>query len=659
MTAFTDGIIEAKSSKSAEMKDSFSAMCCHDIVHAISRLASIYSQARLFHVSLIICFAIGASAGCQQLEYAEPEVNPSAVRGRDADETVKGNGSGAAARLPVTTGVRVLPASGNARALTIAIAQLSGRARESAAAAARQLAPIMRLGPEHVILFRPPPGLATKRLQDMLATDASVPARVVYGEKSYALLLPGTPMPVISLRMPEILDDRPTAEERNALMQGVAADLNRILANLPDDKPVLVAVAAAVPELSRAAAWSVVHEILAASNRQVTVVIGEDESFSSWQKEGVRYVSVGELEMKGGTPEGEREGRFAGLLWARLNAAAAPSFQVLRLDGMLELSDIQRRDQQTVSKLAATLTATPMDDLSPVTTVRLRNTTSEPLDFTAQWSFEQTEVRVLPQIMGFKLQPGEDYEQQFRFEYNQERSLKAVQPLLALRTSTNASNGDVRPITLIVRPWCRAAALLPNLSDPPALDGISSDWAVPAHSIEYLSQLAGDPSDWHGSRDSSAELRVAWHADDLWIGIRVTDDLRVGASGMRRTVGERCLVYMYSGDSQPLGIAVLSDGRYEFLLPNESPGEPAIATVADDNGYGAEIRVPGRLLVQDSVEVGVVRLDVVITDVDGAGDAPKRLVFSGRLNSDGVPVRELYGRFVRETPDADEPAVAE
>ncbi|MFO7822162.1 MAG: UV DNA damage repair endonuclease UvsE [Lentisphaeria bacterium] len=538
---------------------------------------------------------------------------------------------------------------GNGYGATLAFGRLSAAAGRSLADVAGELGLIQRLSPDHAILFHVPSGVSNPRLSDILNTRVSVPSRQLHKASSFAVVLTAKPVPVIALDLHPLFaagtdQDAGGRNERSAR----ARDLANVLKTLSQSDSLIVTVAGGVSRLRGSEEWQSLHQILAESQQQVTVVIASGELFSSWVKDGVRYISLNDLAEIDLETGDIQSGKFAGLLWVYSRQTTAPAFNIFGRRWTLGLSDIQLADQLLVSQLNASLKATPLDDLEPITTVSLKNVTDKKLNFSARWNFDQSHVEVFPQITGFQLDPGENYEQEFRVSYPAEQTVRAVNPQLELRTHLKTANGTRRGLTLTASPWCRIGGRISFFANPLVVDGQLDEWEADEYFIGRPSQVVEGKSAWSGARDISGGLQVGWRPGYLLLGVTVSDDMILGRAGMDKATEEKSTVYLGCNNEPAHRLQVWSNGEYKLEQPSEGGLQPEVAVNVTDTGYAFEAKIPFACL--ESSESGRAleefRLEMVLDDLDKQSGTPKRLVLSGRLGKQGKPVRELFARFI-------------
>ncbi len=62
------------------------------------------------------------------------------------------------------------------------------------------------------------------------------------------------------------------------------------------------------------------------------------------------------------------------------------------------------------------------------------------------------------------------------------------------------------------------------LTTPPTIDGVYEDWATNRYAIGYVVYGAGN---WTGAADLSGDVQVGWDDNNLYLSVRVTDDVYV------------------------------------------------------------------------------------------------------------------------------------
>lgn len=537
---------------------------------------------------------------------------------------------------------------------TLAFCTMSSGAGRSVADAARELTPIRRLAPGRAILFKVPSSLSRARLDDILGVPWAAPARALRNATSAAVVIADGPLPVIAVDMTgktrpaPAVSARPSASEPGWPRQ--FAGLIRLLRKYPEGASVVLCPNVSYARLKRLQSWQRLHDFLAGSGRSVTVVCDSSELFSSWVEDGVRYIAIGQLAIDPDALPVAANGRFPGFLWAETRSDRPPVFNVIDARGFMELSDIQRRDQLKMKQLAATLEVTPVDDLEPVTTLTLKNITETQLKFRAHWGFKQPDVKVVPQVVDFQLDPKEEYKQQFRFQYGSGRSIREIKPELVLHTELINSSGDAHPVKLRAAPYCRIAGTLSVTDESLDLDGKMAEWRVADYLLGHTFQLHGGRVDnektWDGTRDASGIVRFSWHEDALQVGMRVTDDLILGKSGNIKEAQENATLYIFADDHPVQKLTVWSNGEYGMTDPVDNQAQPEVAVTGFEDGYGFEARIPSGFF--SAATPDIIRVEVVLSDIDEPSGDRKQLVLSGKLDKQGVPLRDLYARFACE-----------
>lgn len=604
---------------------------------------------------VVLCLVMAAGTSCRLNSGSVEVFEAPATRGNNQAEKATGHGDS----VRPSISARDKPdhpsiADNQYPSNTLTFCTMSSRAGRSIADAARELAPIRRLGPGRVILFEVPPNLSRPRLDDILGVPWSVPERALRNATSSAVAMTDRPLPIIAVDMTGRVRSQHTASARQPAAEPgwprQFAGLIRLLRKYPAGAPVVLCPNVPYARLKRLQAWQRLQDFLAGSGRSVTVVCGSAELFSSWVDDGIRYIAIGHLVLDPEAVSVAENGRVPGFLWADRRSDRPPVFNIIDARGFMDLADIQRRDQLKMKRLAATLKVTPVDDLEPVTTLTLKNITETQLKFRAHWGFQQSEVKVVPQVVDFQLDPKEEYKQQFRFQYGADRSIRLIQPELVLHTELLNSNGDVHPVKLRAAPYCRIAATLSFTDKSLDLDGKMAEWRVADYLLGHPLQLHGGQAaaenTWGGTRDASGSVRFGWHPDTLQVGMRVTDDLILGHPGNTKEAQESVTLYIFADDQPVQKLRVWSNGEYFMTEPLDKQAQPEVAVAGFEDGYGFEARIPAGFF--SAATPDMIRVEVVLSDIDEPRGDRKLLVLSGKLDKQGVPITDLYARFACE-----------
>ena len=187
----------------------------------------------------------------------------------------------------------------------------------------------------------------------------------------------------------------------------------------------------------------------------IVLAVGGDR-FTWERRSGFEVLTVPWLRREA-TPDGGvvSEGRFPGIVWGAFNGGDV-SVRIVRLSGAVTPSRVARSFQEERARLRETFSASSIWAGHPATTVSCTNVTDGPLRFDARWEFSRGGIAVDPQILAFRLGPGEDFKQEFRFALPQGVPLKDVAPVFVCRTVVPDGDGRPTPLMIRVAPRCVA-----------------------------------------------------------------------------------------------------------------------------------------------------------------------------------------------------------
>lgn len=142
-------------------------------------------------------------------------------------------------------------------------------------------------------------------------------------------------------------------------------------------------------------------------------------------------------------------------------------------------------------------------------------------------------------------------------------------PQPTAQAATSSPSETSAPVDLSQRTGTSVSAKL--LATPPKIDGDWSDLPPKEYPADFVVYGA---SNWKNSEDLSASFRIGWDANNLYIGVKVHDDVYVqNASGAD----------LFKGDSIEilLDTNVAGDYYYDSLSPDDfqlgiSPGRPDV-----------------------------------------------------------------------------------
>ena len=189
-----------------------------------------------------------------------------------------------------------------------------------------------------------------------------------------------------------------------------------------------------------------------------------------------------------------------------------------------------------------------------------------------------------------------------------------------------------------------------RLPAAPLIDGSLAEWsAVPAWSSAFLVyQTAG----WDGSDDLQATWRLAWDANNLYVGVEVIDDIHVQTqSGNQIFRGDSVDMQIDTNRDGDFGPSLspddfqftLSPGDFNSLLPSafrsqgtvggqilDAPGGHHVTMTAQSTpvGYNVEAAIPWSDLNLAPVEGMVLGLALNANDNDTPGTAVQEVMKS-------------------------------
>jgi len=422
----------------------------------------------------------------------------------------------------------------------------------------------------------------------------------------------------------------------------VVAWLRQQVAEAPPALPLLVFLDepfwASQPE-----AWERVQaELGVREGDGVHVIAAGARRFSWWSAGRIHYHTLGGaaagLLAAGAAPA---DGEFAGLLWVTL-APPGLAVHVLEPSALLAPEVFSRRLQEQRRTLRAACQASPVAAADGVTEVRCENPTEAPLAFDAEWRFEGVAGRVEPQVLGFRLDPGQPFRQRFRLQVADGVPLKFAVPRLVLSTRCQDGTGRPVPVCIEVAPRVRMAGHLAALPEAVVVDGDLGDWTCAGYPLNHASQVVLAEQAWQGPGDLSATFYAAESGGSLCLALNVRSapglatgcallvDPR-GGEGGGFGVSESPVVVSAGPDGRVTVEAAQAEGVSVVWRPRTDGG---VLEVVVRPGLFAEGRIPDPLLA-----------DVVLSRFDASGRPITGLCFSG--DAPGRQSSVLYGRFTR------------
>ncbi len=402
---------------------------------------------------------------------------------------------------------------------------------------------------------------------------------------------------------------------------------------------------------SRQDVWPQLQAVLDNNAEHVQVVVGGGNRFSWWREDGRDYFSVPVLARGVNRPMSLPTGEFDGFLWGEPEADGKMNFRAIAWSGIIEREEMNRQDQLIVDILNANLSASAFSDSNPTTRVALRNTTGRRLQFTARWQAAK-EIQVEPRVVGFTLEPGGVFAQQFRLQPVAAGPLKFLAPRLVLQTGIAGPGGRPRQVELQAEPWGRINASAAFAEEPKTIDGNLDDWTQPGLQLNHAIQVIAGREAWGGPADLSGIVRLAYDHDHLYIAVRVIDDQIGNPENLPGR--EKACVYVLLGSvdqaeappSNAPGMAPPNPMPPILKLCAEPSGAVQISSIPDgtvpagirsavalaDNGYVAEFALPAQGFAGPGIPDPLL-LDVALHDFELADDTPPRakiMQLSGR-----------------------------
>lgn len=387
--------------------------------------------------------------------------------------------------------------------------------------------------------------------------------------------------------------------------------------------------------------WRDVAALLKASERTVVVAFS-GASALYWEEHGGLQCIVVPQTVVGEEP---------GILWLSL-AAAGPTVSLVDAGAASDIRRFDRQVQEDRDRLVKSLTTTALCGRGTQTTVRFQNTMEIPLDVRAKWRFGNGPVPVQPQILGFQLAPGEQFQQEFRFQPQPDQVLKFLRPRLTLSMVVPDGAGGESPLIIQAVPWCCMRGAVQTVDAEVVVDGDPSEWAGRGYPLNHETQVILGLDAWRGPADLSANLFVSRTSDQLLIGAQIYDD-RHTEPDLESRVALRLAVELLPKPSATEGDAAAG----AVTLQMQFVAGEGLTVVSDVEGVRSQwAQSEDALLLEAAIPLGLfgdagrlqpVRLDASLTEPVGENGSVS-LVFSGRDPELRDP--SLYGRF-RIVPD--------
>lgn len=206
---------------------------------------------------------------------------------------------------------------------------------------------------------------------------------------------------------------------------------------------------------------------------------------------------------------------------------------------------------------------------------------------------------------------------------------------------------------------------IPRVGSPPVLDGMLDDWR--SDPIDITAAVFGDEY-WEGPTDLSAKAFGGWDDENLYLGVRVVDDVFSQPSrGEELYLGDSLEVQLdtqleedwdtdsYSADDWQIG---LSPGDFAGQGPEAHIWRPADHPAAGirlsarllDDGYILEAAIPWTAIDVDANRVRSVGLALNVSDNDVAAPAQLTMISSSPARSWADP--RSFGTLVLERNSA-------
>lgn len=306
-----------------------------------------------------------------------------------------------------------------------------------------------------------------------------------------------------------LLDSR-TADDASE----VARRLDRLLRTRENEQGDLVLVTDRPLWTAAPALWAELASLPGMSEQAVVLAFSRIGEMREEQRGGIRCVVVPHQVVRD----------EAGTVWVS-QGRGDPDVSRLHADAVSDIRRVNPRIQEERDSLVKSLTVTPVCGLRTETTVRFRNTLDAPLDVRADWTFGNEEVPVKPEILGFQLDPDEEFSQVFRFQNDDnDTPLKFLRPRFVLSMNAPDGAGGESPLVVQAAPVCCMRGVVELVDEDVVLDGDPSEWAGRGYSLNHESQVVEGLDAWGGPGDLSANLFVSRTSDSVLLGAHIYDD---------------------------------------------------------------------------------------------------------------------------------------
>ena len=163
-----------------------------------------------------------------------------------------------------------------------------------------------------------------------------------------------------------------------------------------------------------------------------------------------------------------------------------------------------------------------------------------------------------------------------------------------------------------------------QLATPPTIDGDLAEWAGATTESAFR---VYSHSSWDGTDDVTAVWRLAWDADNLYVGVSVTDDAHVQTqSGNQIFRGDSVDMQIDTDRNGDFGNGLSRDDFQIILSPGDFAGRPPSAFRFQGTDNGRMLDAPGghhiRLAAQKTttgynIEAAVPWSDLALTPAPG------------------------------------------
>lgn len=460
------------------------------------------------------------------------------------------------------------------------------------------------------------PGTHAERVRDHLAIDCEPFGRILF------------------LRAASLTT--PSPGERSAATD--TADLEMHVAGLAPDRSLLVVLDRPAWE-DDVSCWDEVARRLGKLELNRVVALAGSDRFTWWREGQLEYLTIAQLPGAQASASDLSDGVFSGVAWGSFSIAGA-QFQILRGSGSLPIHRFSRADQLERERVKSSVTLTPASDHDPMSLVQCRNSTQKTLTYKTNWSFSRSGVKVDPQVLGFTLAPGEEFRQEFRFEFGRDVPMKFLVPSFSVSVAGLA--GPLGPTSqqTTVAPWCVMGGEIGPMVTAPVWDGWPSEWSGTAYEVNHVSQVVDGADAWRGPGDSSGAFFAASHADGVYLAVTVHDDNIAAVSSTRSTERVQFFIDLRSrGERQRTGgrftgregllqITAWRTGEYSVEVGGRDAEGIGVFVTTRERGFGVEVDL-GAAHVPHLALDGELLVDVAIYDLDPPEQRRKVLFFSG------------------------------